>query len=357
MSLTYKPDWEETKERYRAWWNHEYFGRCGLWVTAPREDADEVSPPQSPDDRWHDLEFSDRSNEHYLSRTFFGAEAFPKWSTLHSRHKNISAFLGCPVTFAEDSVWLDPIWTGDRLDHQTLRLDEHNPDLQYALKEQRHVIERAGGRFFPEMSCNLSGCGDALEGLRGAERLLYDVMDRPDQVRKADLALMDIWIEVYSRFYTIVSGAAEGSSPCFPLWAPGKFYFTQCDFAYMLSPRQFRDLFLPSIEKQLDFLDYAIHHLDGEGNFKHGDALLECAKLQAIEVAPGAGKPNALHYMPLLKKIQAAGKNLWIALPPCEVENALANLSARGLFISTLCETEAEARDLIRGAEQWSVDR
>jgi len=36
MSLFYKEDWEEAKDRYRMWWNGEYFGRCGLWVTSPR---------------------------------------------------------------------------------------------------------------------------------------------------------------------------------------------------------------------------------------------------------------------------------------------------------------------------------
>jgi len=32
MSLLYKPDWEEAKERYRAWWAGEAIGRCALSV-------------------------------------------------------------------------------------------------------------------------------------------------------------------------------------------------------------------------------------------------------------------------------------------------------------------------------------
>ena len=37
MQLEYKPDWEETQERYRAFsfWAHEYFGRAAIAVTAP----------------------------------------------------------------------------------------------------------------------------------------------------------------------------------------------------------------------------------------------------------------------------------------------------------------------------------
>lgn len=36
MSLLYKDDWEEAKERYEAWWAGENAGRCGMWVNAPR---------------------------------------------------------------------------------------------------------------------------------------------------------------------------------------------------------------------------------------------------------------------------------------------------------------------------------
>jgi hypothetical protein len=55
------------------------------------------------------------------------------------------------------------------------------------------------------------------------------------------------------------------------------------------------------------------------------------------------------------RRVQRCGKNLHITLSPEEVEPALAQLSARGLFISTWCKTEAEARVLLKAAERWSV--
>ena len=59
MVLAYKPDWEETKQRYIAWWAHEDFGRCALSVTAPRSGVAEEAPPPLPDkidDRWLDFD-------------------------------------------------------------------------------------------------------------------------------------------------------------------------------------------------------------------------------------------------------------------------------------------------------------
>ncbi|MCX7806771.1 MAG: hypothetical protein N3A38_16530 [Planctomycetota bacterium] len=125
----------------------------------------------------------------------------------------------------------------------------------------------------------------------------------------------------------------------------------------MISPAMFRDIFLPSIERQTRFLDHTLYHLDGVGNFRHLDALCDLPRLQAIQILPGAGKPGPLHYLAQIRRVQAAGKNLHISLTPGEVKEALSLLSARGLFIETRCETEAEARALLKKAETWSADR
>jgi hypothetical protein len=360
MNLIYKEDWDETKERYNAWWAGENFGRCGMWVTAPRDEVpDEPVPPrpETPEERWTDLDYISALNEHTHRRTFYGGEAFPVWQAGYPGHKSLAAFLGCRITLDFDTGWIDPIWTGDDMDCQSLALDDHNPYFQYTIAEQVRSVEEAKGKSIPVISGAFGGCGDTLAWIRGSERLLYDVMDRPDQVREADQYLMDLWIQVYDRFHNLTREVTGGSTTWFPLWSSGKMYSTQNDFAYMISPKQFQHIFLPTIEKQLQYLDHSIHHLDGEGNFAHLDALCELPDLNAIQVLPGAGKPSPLHYMPILKRVQASRKNLHIMIPSGEVEMALSELSARGLFIHTSCESEQEARSLLSNAEKWSHDR
>ena len=60
MALLYKPDWENTKERYKMWWAHEYFGRCALAVTAPRNNPLPMPPPPAKtiEQKWYDLDLS-----------------------------------------------------------------------------------------------------------------------------------------------------------------------------------------------------------------------------------------------------------------------------------------------------------
>ncbi len=167
---------------------------------------------------------------------------------------------------------------------------------------------------------------------------------------------MDIWCRHYEKMYQIIKDADEGSTCWFPLWAPGKFYAAQNDFAYNISPKMFEQIFLPAIEKQTSFLDLCVYHVDGVGNFNHLDALLELPRLKAFQILPGAGKPSPLYFMDVLKKVQKKGKNLHISVPCSEVRSALENLSARGLFIFTSCETEDDALRLIENTYKWSRD-
>ena len=356
MQLLYKEDWEETKARYLAWWAHEALDRCAIAVTAPKDNAPDVpepTRPPTPDERWTDLDYISALNERRHTSTFHGGEAFPTWQGGYPGNKRLAVFLGCPITLDFDTGWLDPILNGEEIEYESLRLDEAEPHLAFTLRLLERAAHESKGKCIPSIGA-FGGCGDTLAALRGNERLLYDLMERPEQVRAADQHLMDIWCRVYQRFYEVITDAAEGSTCWFSLWSPGKFYAGQNDFSYMIAPKTFRDVFVPTLERQTNFLDHTVYHVDGKGAFAHVDALCELPRLQALQILPGAGQPSPLHFIPVLKKVQAAGKNLHIDLRPDEVEPALAELSARGLFIATSCETEAEARALLKNAEKWS---
>lgn len=356
MPLLYKEDWDDAKARYNAWWAHEVVGRCAMAVRAPRKGY--VPPPwpacpPTPEQRWTDLDYISAFNEHVHADTFCGGEAFPIWNGGYPGHTTLAVYLGCPVTLDFDTGWVYPLLDGEDIDVSALHVNEEHQYYRFAISLLEHGARKAKGKSIPAVGA-FGGCGDTLAWLRGTEQLLFDVTERPEQVREAEMLLMRQWMDYYDRCYAITRDAAEGSTCWFDLWSPGKFYAAQNDFAYMISPRSFNELFLPAIEMQTTFLDHCVYHADGEGNFNHVDALCTLPRLHAIQILPGEGKPSPLHYLPLLKKVQAAGKNLHITLPPAEVETALTELSARGLFISTWCASEDDARELLRKAEGWS---
>lgn len=359
MELLYKPDWAETKLRYSAWWAHEALDRCAIQVTAPRDGVAKTACPErpkTPEARWTDLDYISKLNEIGFRNTYFGGEAFPVWHPGYPGHTAIPAFLGCPTDLDFETGWWNPVLTGPDIDFKSLRLDKQGKWWQFTLRMLRRAAQECQGKAIPSIGA-FGGCGDTLAAVRGSDRLLLDVMDRPEQVRAAESYFMDMWCEVYDEFYAIVHAVSGGSTSWGGFWSPGKTYMAQNDFAYMISPKMYRELFVAEIEKQTRFLDHTMYHVDGEGNFAHVPALCELPRLQALQILPGDGKPSALHYLDVLKTVQRAGKNLQIYLDSDEVETALSRLSARGLMISTSCATEAEAKALLENAKKWSRDR
>ncbi|MBI3948566.1 MAG: hypothetical protein HY321_21820 [Armatimonadetes bacterium] len=362
MGLEFKPDWEETKERWRAWWAREYIGRCALAVTAPRADAPDVPPPvplERVEDRWLDFAYRMALCDWRMRRSFYGGEAIPNWNSGYSGWNSIPTYLGCPIVLDEGTGWWDPILTEGKLtdhDFRALTVHPRNAWWRRARAMLRAAAEASRGRCVVGVGA-FGGCGDTLAALRGTMRLLEDVMDYPDYVREFELYLMRQWTEVFDALHAITREVTQGSTCWNDAWSPGKHYVAQCDFSYMISPRTFRDLFLPAIEPQTRFLDHCTYHVDGVPAYVHIDALLELPRIQCLQIMPGAGKPSAIHWLEMLRRIQAAGKNLELHLSPDEVRTALAHLSARGLYIRAECRSEAEAQELLRDAERWSRDR
>ncbi len=359
-ALLYKPDWEATKARYRQWWNHEYFGRCALAVSAPQDDPPDLpEPPKpaTPHQQWYDLELNNRWQQYRMARTFYGGEALPIWNIGYPGNTSIPVFLGNRIELDWETGWDvgEPV-LAHSLDVRALKIDTEHPDYRFALETLRRASAWARGKSLVTVGA-FGGCGDTLAALRGTMQLLYDCLDRPAWVREADLYLMEIWCAHYETLYQLTCAVDEGSTNWFGIWAPGRFYPTHNDFSYMIGPEIFEEVFIPSLRRQLDALEYSVYHVDGIAAFAHVPALCRLERLQALQILPGAGKPSPLHYLDTLRYVQQAGKNLHITIPPDEVRPALEMLSARGLFISTWCDTESDARRLLDRAAQWSVDR
>jgi hypothetical protein len=359
MTLLYKPDWETAKAHYLAWWAGDAFERCAMAVTAPRRGDPAIHPPQPPSDpveRWTNLDTIAALNEYTHATTFYGGEAFPIWNGGYPGHTSLPTYLGCPLTLDMETGWWDPILTSPDWDITTLRFDPDNPWWQFTLAQVERSLKESAGKSIPDIGGALGGCGDTLAALRGTYNLLFDVTQCPQRVAQAEAYLLELWIQVYDTLYDLVHEAAGGSATWFPLWSPGRFYSTHCDFSYMISPKMFNRLFLPVIERWSQHLDHTVYHVDGIAAFAHVPALCDLPSIQAFQILPGAGKPGPLHYLETLRLVQSRGKNLHITLPAEEVETALNLLSARGLFIDTHCDSEEHARWLLAQAEKWSHD-
>ena len=235
-----------------------------------------------------------------------------------------------------------------------IAFDRNSQWWDFGIRMLKRATFESKGKCIPSIGA-FGGTGDTLASLRDSNRLLYDVVDRPQLIRDSERRIIDFWYEVFDAFFGIVSPASDGGcTSWFPLWAPGKFYPTHNDFSYMISPHMYREIFLPMLRRQTEFLDYTVYHVDGIKAFVHIPMLCELPKMQALQILPGAGKPSPLYYVDALEAVQSRGKNLHITIPSNEVEQAVKTLSAKGLFIATSAGSESEARELIRIVERHS---
>ena len=85
----------------------------------------------------------------------------------------------------------------------------------------------------------------------------------------------------------------------------GLFYIPSNDFFYMISKEMFDDVFLPGIISECRFYEKCIYHLDGEGDLRHLDSLLEIGELDGVQWVPGAGNEGFAKHIGTYKKIQA----------------------------------------------------
>ena len=110
------------------------------------------------------------------------------------------------------------------------------------------------------------------------------------------------------------------------------------------------DLFLPALETRAASVEKTIWHLDGPGELPHLDKILSLPWVHAVQALPGAGIPDPLQWMEVYKKIQAAGKSLYIAnMVSLDQARVLAReLKPEGLMIPVSVRSKRDADEFLK---------
>lgn len=355
--MIYKDDWANAKERMRAWWSKEIMDRVVLQVTAPRKGT----KVRSAWNGWylaHHLTHPERAFEEfekYCKGTYFGGEAFPNlWINLGPGIP--AAYLGCAPRIAEDTVWFEATESQPWDEILKLKLDSRNTWWELTRDLTIQAAEYGKDKFFVGIT-DLNAILNILGSLRGTEQLLTDLTDHPWEVKEACFRITEIWFSCYDELLSITQRHLKGCSTWMGIWFPGRGSDVQCDFSAMISPKMFEEFVVPHLQEQCRRLEYSIYHWDGPGQIPHLDLLLDIPELDGIQWVPGAGNPGvgSRTWFPLYKRIQDKGKLLVLqGMTKEDVKHVMEALSPQGLLISTACDSEEEARDLLRKVEQWT---
>ena len=352
MDLAYKPDFEEARQRWDAFWEGEIIGRPCAAIRAPKEGVPPVDPPPYLDGWDGDFDGALARYEEWAAATYFGGEAIPYMAPSFGPDQ-FAAFLGAKLERSPDSLsttWAVP-FVQDWDEVLPFRLDSQNPWWRKMSDFLRQIAQVGEGKFLAGM-LDLHGNFDALAAVRGPERLCLDLADQPETVQRAIESARRIFPQVYEGLFEAGNMAKWGSIGWLPFYASGRFLSSQCDFAALVSPKMFDRFILPALEEECSLVDHSVYHLDGPDALPHLDSLLGIERLDGIQWVPGSGNPPLIEWMDLLKTIQNAGKCLHIYCTAEEVKVFHRELKPNRVLYHVSTETEREARDLLKWLEQ-----
>ena len=313
--LQYRPDWEEARRRLTIWWHGGDIGRPAMHITAPREAPHEPIPALPEPEGW--VTHYSTSNFDYrinlalrscLYTDYYG-EAFPAYSSGDLAPNCVALYLGCRGVEMPETVWCEPFIEDP--DRDTFDYDPENRYWQFTLEATRAVRARAAGKFLDQFPDLIEGL-DTLAAMRGTERLLLDLVERPAWVRCCLRRITDLYFRYYDALYDLIRDEVGGS--VYWAWAPGRLTKLQCDLSAMISPGMFNEFMLPILAEMTERVSYSVYHWDGPAAIVHRDALLSLRRLNMIQWQPGTSREPQWHpvWWPLYHKTLEAGKTLMI---------------------------------------------
>ncbi|MCL2708843.1 MAG: uroporphyrinogen decarboxylase family protein, partial [Defluviitaleaceae bacterium] len=305
---------DEIKKRYDAFWERKNADRAVLYIATSNE---WIKPPAKDlSEQWESPGYRLECAEHALAEVKYYAEGFPR-ARANMGPGSLAAMTGGGYVLKRDTVWFTEspaLRDAEFIDADRIFLNKESPMYEITGNHLRTLAKSNGGRYVVDPSGLCNGL-DVLSSLRGTQKLLADLYDYPEEVKKAVSTIDGIWERVFAWQTDILeSHGQEGTTSWLPVWCKGRFDAVQCDFSAMISPDHFAEFVLPSLSRHIKFLDRSIYHWDGTRQIPHLDHLLSLPLLDGIQWTPEAGTPDTDddRWFPLYERIQAAGKNLFL---------------------------------------------
>ena len=352
--------WERVREAYSRWWDGA-LERPLLSVVLYGKEPDRPAPahPWQGQASFADLSVTPEqivdSWDYELSRYRFLGDAFPFADMVCSGPGVAAAFLGAELDCSTGRIWFHPRRILP-LSELHFTYDGESVWLERVREICRLAMERWEGVVQVGMP-DLGGVLDVLASFRGAENLLMDLYDEPDEVRRTVWEIHHLWHRYYQEINELLQPVNPGYCDWAGIYSDTPSYVLQCDFSYMISPDMFNEFVAPELKAAVKRLSRTMYHLDGAGQLAHLDTLLQMEELDAVQWVPGDGKPDQRHWPEVYRRIAAAGKKtqIWGGFK-CLETVAQQMGTARGIEHSFMFEDISQERTLLRQLAEYGVE-
>ena len=312
MKLEFKPDFEQTAQRWDSLWKGVNT-RPILMMEIPKPGVRKVvaAPPFSSLFEGPVNPLIDQLLAWAETHEFLG-ESIPSFC-LHFGADTMAAYLGADLKLAPDGgdsgSWAVPFI--EDLDKTKISFKRNGYWWRRTVEFGQAIRERCDGKLFissPQWAANL----DVLSAIRGREELLLDLMEKPEAVKRALDDICRAYSDIIQAFAELLDWDRLGSIGGHGTYAVGRQGSPQCDFSCMISTEMFREFVIPCLRREGDDIQPYVYHLDGPGAIRHLPALCELEKLAIISYVPGQpGQPGREHEPSLRTEVDKLGKGQW----------------------------------------------
>ena len=341
----FKEDIKEAKERMKAWWDHEIVDRPCISYYYPRlgedfPDVMEFFDPIYLAENWDKVE-TDLDHFEIASKSWnFGGENIPRYFPNYGPGI-AAAIFGVEPRSMSRTVWFNRPTPVDEIVSllESAEFTMNNPWYARLMRTTEIAAIRAKDDYSVAIT-DIGGVLDILSSFLGPKSIILTMKRQPEIIDTCRVIILEKLLKLYDDLQDIIEHNVDGFSSWMPLWCQKRWYPIQCDFSAFLSPKWFKRFALDDIRTQAEYMDYAFYHLDGPDALNHIDDILAIDSINGIQWVPGAGGELKCSdaWMPVYKKIQAAGKNIYIDLfeLPERLAHFYKELDPKGLHIENL---------------------
>jgi hypothetical protein len=357
ISLETKPDFDQCCDRIEAWFNREIIDRAPVRFhrhNAEYENVINHSPHATLKDRWMDTEFQVQSYVDSIRGQRFNAETFPVF--MPNLGPNIyAAAHGAELVFGETTSWCEPVinsWD----DLKKIQFSKEN--IYY--KKIREITEAAlqvcEGQFLVGYT-DLHPGMDCAAAWRGTENLCMDMMIDPDLVQELMRLSREHFLDVYDEYDTLLKQHHQPSVTWMNIPVrKGRMHIPSNDFSFMISPEQFHEFALETLQEEVKTMTHNVFHVDGKGVANHVDSILNVPEVNAIQWVQGMGDDYPImQHLNFIRRIQAKDASIIVDLDKSDLDEFMRIMSPKGIFLWIATDNEEEEEAIIKKLLHWKV--
>jgi len=306
-----KHNWNDVQDRYRTWWRHEPVDR-------PPVIFDTVGPWRHPMYNGVGYDYT-RYGEDIAAfcrdfRAVWEARAGVPDDTVPCIAPQMggaieAALLAGDIEWGTEMSVLTPHHPlAECKELQTIRFGRDNSYLARIRRELEYLAAAAHGDFGINVEASMS-LTTAISQLRGGTQFMFDVTDRPHEVRALAEAVLEALLALHAEVLRLNPLADGTAHRWLNYWHPGTGFWFSEDDAVMLSAEMYRELFLDLDIRLCAGVDIAVAHWHTAG-LHLLPVLLDIPNLRMVQISFDPNGPDLATVLRSYRTAADSGRKL-----------------------------------------------